>query len=72
MCLIDRNDRTRARRLTAIGCACLAIALSNHALAGATTSATARAWIGGLTGLLLGVSIALNLYAVLLRKRANH
>jgi hypothetical protein len=69
MCLIDRNDRNRARRMTAVGCACLAVALSNHVLAGATTSTTAHAWISGLTGLLLGVSITLNLYAVLLRKR---
>ena len=71
MCLRNGDDSTRARRMMVIGCACLAIALSNRALMNAGASATAHAWMDGITGLLLGMSIGLNLFALLLRKRAN-
>ena len=71
MCLIKGDDSNRARRMTAIGCICLAVALSERTLTGATTSATAHAWIDSISGLLVGMSVTLNLYALRLRKRAN-
>jgi len=72
MCLLNQDVPNKARRMTAIGCACLVIALSQRALLPEAVSATTRYWISALTFLLLILSIALNLYALHLRKRSNH
>ena len=69
MCLTNQHDSTKARRMTAIGCACLAIALSQRALVPATTSATTHNWLDAIFGFMIGISIALNLYALRLRNR---
>ena len=70
MCLIDYQDSRKSRRLLAIGCACLAIALPLRLLFH-PSGETALNVLHLLVGLLMGVSIAFNLMAVIARKRSR-
>lgn len=72
MCLIAQDNSAKARRMIVIGCACLSIALSQRALLPAAASETTRHWLSGVFGLLIGMSIALNLKALWLSKHSRH
>ena len=70
MCLIGSQDSRKSRRLLAIGCACLAIAMPLRLLFHPSRE-TAHIALDFAFGLLMGVSIALNLMAVIARKRSR-
>jgi hypothetical protein len=68
----NRNLDPKSRRMLAIGCACLSIGLTLRILIHPSTPGT-KIFVHVVVGLLIGLSIGLNLFALDLtrRRRAN-
>ncbi len=70
MCLQREQTTRQSRILVSVGCFCLALGLSLHNFAHPSTQ-TGRDWLDGVSGTLLGVAIAFNLFALRLARSSR-
>ncbi|HEX4007044.1 MAG TPA: hypothetical protein VHX60_12790 [Acidobacteriaceae bacterium] len=69
MCLSAQNDNRRERWLISVGCLCLALSLASKSMN--LTFGLSPSPLEFLRGVLLGLSLAMNLHVIWLRRRRN-